>query len=254
ESGAASQNVGYPRLCYLHGSHDDRPLYRRLAGQPLGRAPGAALQRRAHWGGAAASGAAAAATRHGPRVCAGRPGRILHDSDAVWAGGAHGGQLRNGSDSRRFDRRLLWFSDGAAGAGAAGTAQDRQKHAVFGFLSSEPIRASRDQPPARWQQPLPAKRGRGVHRFANQPALGPAGERRPRAASPGAGWLSGRLLNYPRNQRPAGGSVFQRRALVEFANYQFAVVESASDYLTLKQFGDDLLELGAQNALYLDMG
>lgn len=57
-----------------------------------------------------------------------------------------------------------------------------------------------------------------------------------------------------KNQRPAGGGIFQRRALVEFANHQFAVVESGSDYLTLKQFGDDLLELGARNALYLDMG
>ena len=57
-----------------------------------------------------------------------------------------------------------------------------------------------------------------------------------------------------KNQKAAGGSVFQRRALVEFPNHRFAVVESASNYLTMKQFGDDLLELGAQNALYLDMG
>lgn len=57
-----------------------------------------------------------------------------------------------------------------------------------------------------------------------------------------------------KNQRAAGGSVFQRRALVEFANHQFAVVESASDDLTMHQFGDDLLELGAKDALYLDMG
>lgn len=56
------------------------------------------------------------------------------------------------------------------------------------------------------------------------------------------------------NQKAAGGSVFQRRALVEFTGHQFAVVESASNYLTMKQFADDLLELGAQNALYLDMG
>jgi len=57
-----------------------------------------------------------------------------------------------------------------------------------------------------------------------------------------------------KNQRQAGGSVFQRRALVEFANHQFAVVESAADDLEIKQFADDLLELGAKNALYLDMG
>jgi hypothetical protein len=56
------------------------------------------------------------------------------------------------------------------------------------------------------------------------------------------------------NQRQAGGSVFQRRALVEFANHQFAVVESAADDLEMKQFADDLLALGAKNALYLDMG
>ena len=57
-----------------------------------------------------------------------------------------------------------------------------------------------------------------------------------------------------KNQKAAGGSVFQRRALVEFANHQFAVIESTSNYLTLQQFGNDLLELGAKNALYLDMG
>jgi len=57
-----------------------------------------------------------------------------------------------------------------------------------------------------------------------------------------------------KNQRPAGGAVFQRRALVEFASHHLAVVESASDYLTIQQFGDDLVELGAQKALYLDMG
>ena len=62
------------------------------------------------------------------------------------------------------------------------------------------------------------------------------------------------LVYQGKNQRPAGGSVFQRRALVEFANHRFAVVESASDSLTLQQFADDLIELGAQNALYLDMG
>lgn len=57
-----------------------------------------------------------------------------------------------------------------------------------------------------------------------------------------------------KNQRQAGGSVFQRRALVEFANHRFAVVESAADDLEIQQFADDLLELGAKNALYLDMG
>ncbi|MBD2721172.1 phosphodiester glycosidase family protein [Hymenobacter armeniacus] len=57
-----------------------------------------------------------------------------------------------------------------------------------------------------------------------------------------------------RNVHADGGSVFQRRALVQLANRQFAVVESVSDYLTMKQFGDDLLELGARKALYLDMG
>lgn len=57
-----------------------------------------------------------------------------------------------------------------------------------------------------------------------------------------------------KNQKPAGGSLFQRRALVEFADHRFAVVESASDSIAMQQFGDDLVELGAQNALYLDMG
>lgn len=57
-----------------------------------------------------------------------------------------------------------------------------------------------------------------------------------------------------RNVKPAGGSLFQRRALVEFANHRFAVVESNSDNLTMKQFGDDLVALGARNAIYLDMG
>ena len=56
------------------------------------------------------------------------------------------------------------------------------------------------------------------------------------------------------NVHPDGGSVFQRRALVELASHRFAVVESVADNLTLKQFGDDLLELGAHNAIYLDMG
>jgi hypothetical protein len=57
-----------------------------------------------------------------------------------------------------------------------------------------------------------------------------------------------------KNQRPAGGTAFQRRALVEFANHRLAVVESTADDLDMLHFGDDLVELGAQNALYLDMG
>ncbi len=57
-----------------------------------------------------------------------------------------------------------------------------------------------------------------------------------------------------KKQKPAGGSLFQRRALVEFADYRFAVVESASDATGMQQFGNDLVELGAKNALYLDMG
>ena len=56
------------------------------------------------------------------------------------------------------------------------------------------------------------------------------------------------------NQRAAGGSLFQRRALVELANRRLAVVESVADGLTMQQFADDLLALGARNALYLDMG
>jgi len=56
------------------------------------------------------------------------------------------------------------------------------------------------------------------------------------------------------NQRQAGGSLFQRRALVEFANHRFAVVESVADEVEMQQFAADLLELGAKNALYLDMG
>ncbi|WP_046242391.1 hypothetical protein [Hymenobacter terrenus] len=62
------------------------------------------------------------------------------------------------------------------------------------------------------------------------------------------------LVYQGKNQRPNGGSVFQRRALVEFADHRFAVVEDLSDYSMMKQFGDDLIELGAKNALYLDMG
>ncbi|MDJ0366429.1 hypothetical protein QMK33_14820 [Hymenobacter sp. H14-R3] len=57
-----------------------------------------------------------------------------------------------------------------------------------------------------------------------------------------------------KNQQPAGGSRFQRRALVDFADHRFAVVESAADTTEMQQFGNDLVELGAKNALYLDMG
>ncbi|WP_375434921.1 hypothetical protein [uncultured Hymenobacter sp.] len=62
------------------------------------------------------------------------------------------------------------------------------------------------------------------------------------------------LVYQGQNLKPAGGSLFQRRALVELTNHQFAVIESASDSLTLYQFGEDLRALGARNALYLDMG
>ncbi|MDO7887936.1 hypothetical protein [Hymenobacter cheonanensis] len=55
-------------------------------------------------------------------------------------------------------------------------------------------------------------------------------------------------------QRFGPGNAFQRRALVEFAAHRFAVAESAADNLTMSQFAEDLRELGAQNALYLDMG
>ncbi|MCA6364077.1 MAG: hypothetical protein IM638_13640 [Bacteroidetes bacterium] len=48
-------------------------------------------------------------------------------------------------------------------------------------------------------------------------------------------------------------SLFQRRALVTFASKPAAVVESAGA-VTLQQFADDLLMLGAVDALYLDMG
>ena len=57
-----------------------------------------------------------------------------------------------------------------------------------------------------------------------------------------------------RSVHQAGGSVFQRRALAELPGRRFAVVESVADNLTMRQFGDDLLELGARNAIYLDMG
>lgn len=56
------------------------------------------------------------------------------------------------------------------------------------------------------------------------------------------------------NVRPDGGSLFQRRALVELASRRFAVIESLSDYTTMKQFAADLIELGAKNAVNLDMG
>ena len=63
------------------------------------------------------------------------------------------------------------------------------------------------------------------------------------------------LLVYEgKSQRFGPGNAFQRRALAEFANRRFAVVESAADDLTLSQFAEDLRELGATNALYLDMG
>ena len=57
-----------------------------------------------------------------------------------------------------------------------------------------------------------------------------------------------------RNVRGPGGSYFQRRAVAELPNHRFAVVESLADDLTMQQFAADLLELGAQNALNLDMG
>ncbi|RAK70284.1 hypothetical protein [Hymenobacter edaphi] len=62
------------------------------------------------------------------------------------------------------------------------------------------------------------------------------------------------LVYQGRNQRPAGGSRFQRRALVEFAAHRFAVVENQAGRLTMQQFAAELVELGAHNALYLDMG
>ena len=55
-------------------------------------------------------------------------------------------------------------------------------------------------------------------------------------------------------QRFGPGNGFQRRALAEFAGRRFAVVESAADNLPLSVFAQDLRELGAKNALYLDMG
>ncbi|MDJ1485324.1 hypothetical protein QNI16_32835 [Cytophagaceae bacterium YF14B1] len=63
------------------------------------------------------------------------------------------------------------------------------------------------------------------------------------------------LLVYDgKNLKGEGGSVFQRRALVELKDHRFAVIESISDYVTMKQFGDDLIEMGAWKAIYLDMG
>lgn len=46
---------------------------------------------------------------------------------------------------------------------------------------------------------------------------------------------------------------FQRRGIVKFKNSELAVVESHSA-ITLKQFSDDMVELGALDVLYTDMG
>ena len=62
------------------------------------------------------------------------------------------------------------------------------------------------------------------------------------------------LVYQGQNQRPAGGSRFQRRALAQWPGRRFAVVESTADNLTMQQFAADLIELGATDALYLDMG
>jgi hypothetical protein len=62
------------------------------------------------------------------------------------------------------------------------------------------------------------------------------------------------LVFQGQNLKHGAGNVFQRRALVELANHHFVVVESAADDLSMAQFGADLVELGARNALYLDMG
>lgn len=48
-------------------------------------------------------------------------------------------------------------------------------------------------------------------------------------------------------------TLFQRRAIVKLKDGQTALVES-KNALTLTQFGLDLKELGAKNALYTDMG
>jgi hypothetical protein len=74
------------------------------------------------------------------------------------------------------------------------------------------------------------------------------------AARKGTVLLQELLVFHGKNLKATGGSLFQRRALVELADHRFAVVESVSDSLTMQQFGKDLLELGAYNALYLDMG
>lgn len=62
------------------------------------------------------------------------------------------------------------------------------------------------------------------------------------------------LVHEGQNQRPEGGSIFQRRALAELSGHRFVMVESLSDNVRMKQFAADLIELGARNALYLDMG
>ncbi|MCI1187671.1 phosphodiester glycosidase family protein [Hymenobacter sp. DH14] len=61
------------------------------------------------------------------------------------------------------------------------------------------------------------------------------------------------LVYRGRSVRGPGGSFFQRRALVELAGHQWAVVESQAD-ITMQQFAADLVELGAQQALNLDTG
>lgn len=58
------------------------------------------------------------------------------------------------------------------------------------------------------------------------------------------------------NSKPASfrdKSRFQRRALVEFRDESFAVIESTTS-ITFNTFTADLVYLGARNALYLDMG
>jgi hypothetical protein len=88
----------------------------------------------------------------------------------------------------------------------------------------------------------------------------PGGQSPPRAtlervrSQHGTVLLQELLVFQGKNLKQGAGNVFQRRALAEFPNHHFVVVESASDYLSMKQFGDDLVELGAKNALYLDMG
>ena len=70
----------------------------------------------------------------------------------------------------------------------------------------------------------------------------------------GSVFLQELLVYDGRNQRGPGGSAFQRRALVQFADRRVAVVESAGDALTMRGFAEDLVELGARKALCLDMG